>query len=81
MGRSGNEMTVAECILKVLEEKPHCLTFDELYCKAQPDCDWVSFVEILERLVEQEKVQYILPYGTDIGYYSIEFPQGCTPAG
>ena len=61
-------MIVADRILKVLEKEPRCLTFDELYHKARPDCDWVSFAGILERLVEQGKVQYTLPYGADVGY-------------
>ena len=66
-------MTVSERILKILTEESRCLTFDELYRKAQPDCDWVSFAEVLEGLVEQGKVQYTLPYGADVGCYSIEF--------
>ena len=63
----------AECILKILVEESRCLTFDELYSKAQPDCDWVSFAGVLEGLVEQGKVQYTLPYGADVGRYSIKF--------
>ena len=66
-------MTVSERILKTLAEESRCLTFDELYRKAQPDCDWVSFAGVLEGLVEQGKVQYTLPYGADVGCYSIEF--------
>ena len=64
-------MTAADRILKVLTEEPRWLTFDELYRKAQPDCDWISFAEVLEGLVEQGKLQYILPYGADTGYYGI----------
>ena len=66
-------MIVADCILKILGKESRCLTFDELYRKVQPDCDWVSFAGVLEGLVEQGKVQYTLPYGADVGYYSIEF--------
>ena len=66
-------MTVAERILKVLTGESHCLTFDELYRKAQPECDWVSFAGVLECLVEQGKVQYTLPYGANVGYYSTAF--------
>ena len=66
-------MIVTDRILKVLEKEPRCLTFDELYRKVQPDCDWVLFAGVLERLVEQRKVQYTLPYGADVGCYSIEF--------
>ena len=66
-------MTAADRILKVLIEESRWLTFDELYSKAQPDCDWISFAGVLEDLVEQGKVQYTLPYGADVGYYSIEF--------
>ena len=64
-------MTVTERILKVLTEESRCLTFDELYRKAQPECDWVVFAGVLEGLVEQGKVLYTLPYGADAGYYEI----------
>ena len=60
-------MTDAERILKILAEESRCLTFDELYRETQPDCDWISFAEVLEGLVEQGKVQYALPYGADVG--------------
>ena len=66
-------MTSSERILKILAEESRYLTFDELYRKAQPDCDWVSLAGVLEGLVEQGKVQYTLPYGADVGCYSIEF--------
>ena len=66
-------MTVAERILKILAEESRCMTFDELYRKAQFDCDWISFAGVLEDLVAQGKVQYTLPYGADVGCYSIEF--------
>lgn len=66
-------MNVTERILNVLTEESHRLTFDELCRKAQPDCDWISFAGVLEGLVEQGEVQYTLPYGADVGYYSIEF--------
>ena len=65
-------MTSSERILKILAEESHCLTFDELYRKAQPGCDWVSYAGVLEGLVEQGEVQYTLPYGADVGYYSIK---------
>ena len=68
-------MTAAECIIQILEEESHCLTFNELYRKSQfdcdCDCDWISFAEVLEGLVEQGKVQYTLPYGADVGCYRI----------
>ena len=64
-------MIAAECIIQILEEETHCLTFDELYRKSQLDCDWISFAEVLEGLVEQGKVQYTLPYGADVGCYRI----------
>ena len=64
-------MTTTERILKVLSEGSRSLPFDELYRKAQPECDWISFAEVLEGLVEQGKVQYTLPYGADTGYYEI----------
>lgn len=65
-------MTVAERILQILAEESRCLSFDELYRKAQLVCDWVLFAGILEDLVEQKKVRYTLPYGADVGYYSTE---------
>lgn len=64
-------MAVNECILNVLTKEVRRLTFDELYTKTQPGCDWIEFAGVLEDLVEQGKVQYILPYGADVGYYSI----------
>lgn len=66
-------MTVADRILKVLAEESGWMTFDELYSRVQTDCDWISFANVLEGLVEQGIVQYTLPYGADTGYYSIEF--------
>ena len=65
LDRSKLKMTVAERILKILAEESRCLTFDELYHKTQPDCDWVSFAGVLEDLVEQGKVQYITFEGKD----------------
>ena len=62
-----------ERILKILAQESRCLTFDELSRKAQPGCEWVSYAGVLEGLVEQGKVQYTLPYGADVGCYSIEF--------
>ena len=58
-------------ILKVLKKENCLLTFDELYEKVQPDCDWITFAHQLERLVEQGAVRYIQSYGSDIGYYRI----------
>ena len=58
-------------ILRVLKKESCWLIFDELYSKAQCDCDWTDFALQLERLVDQGEVQYILPYGADIGYYGI----------
>lgn len=62
-----------ENILKVLEGEFRWLTFDELYSKAQPDCDWTVFAAVLEELVEQGLVQYMLPRGANTGYYCIGF--------
>ena len=64
-------MTTADRILKVLAEESGWIIFDELYSKVQPDCDWISFAEVLEGLVEQGELQYTLPYGADTGYYNI----------
>ena len=64
-------MDAADRILKVLTDEACWLTFDELYSKAQFDCDWILLAEVLEGLVEQGKLQYTLPYGADIGYYGI----------
>lgn len=64
-------MAVSEQILTMLEKESCWLTFDGLYTKLQPDCDWVAFAEVLESLVAQRLVQYILPFGADIGYYGI----------
>ena len=64
-------MTIAERILKILMDESCWLTFDELYCKAQPDCDWIEFIRVLESLVARGKVRYVLPYGADVGYYGI----------
>ena len=64
-------MTTNERILKVLAEESCYLTFDELYRKAQPDCDWTSFADVLEGLVEQGKIRFTLPYGADTGCYGI----------
>lgn len=66
-------MNTADRILNVLTEESRYLTFDELYSKARLGCDWISFAGVLEGLVEQRKVQYTLPYGADVGYYSIKF--------
>ena len=58
-------------ILNVLEKENRWLAFDELFNRIQPDCDWTAFAMQLEHLVEQGKVQYILPYGADTGSYRI----------
>ena len=50
-------------ILSVLEAEDHWLTFDELFSRVHHDCAWTDFAAHLERLVEQEKVLYVLPYG------------------
>ena len=55
-----------ECILSALKKESRWLTFDELYSKAQCDCDWTDFARQMEQLVEQGEVQYILPCGADI---------------
>ena len=60
-----------DCILSVLEAEDHWLTFDELLSRVHYDCAWTEFAAHLERLVEQGKVLYVLPYGADVGYYSI----------
>lgn len=64
-------MTISERILNILTNESRWLTFDELHCKAQPDCDWVEFAGVLERLIAYGKVQYVLPCGADVGYYGI----------
>lgn len=56
-------------ILRVLEMEERWLTFDELFDKVCPSCAWTVFAVHLERLVEKGKVQYILPYGADVGRY------------
>lgn len=56
-------------ILEVLYAESHSLTFDELYRKAKTSCDWILFAAELEQLVEQGRVQYILPCGADAGCY------------
>jgi len=58
-------------ILKVLQTEYRWLTFDELYSKVRPDCDWTSFAGVLEELVKQGQVEYTLPYGAETGYYKI----------
>ncbi len=65
----GKRTVASKHILKVLEDESCWLTFDELYGKVQTGCDWISFAETLEHLVEYGKVQYILPYGAEVGYY------------
>lgn len=64
-------MAVKKRILDVLTKEGRRLTFDELYNKVHPDCDWIKFAGVLEGLVEQGKVQYTLPYGADVGCYGI----------
>lgn len=56
-------------IMKVLEEENRWLTFDELFIKVQPDCDWIAFAAQLEQLVKNRELRYILPSGADVGYY------------
>lgn len=58
-------------ILEVLEKENRWLTFDELYRKVPCDCDWTDLALQLEQLVEQGEIQYILPFGADVGYYGI----------
>lgn len=65
------EVSKGKRILDILKAENYWLTFDELYGKAQIDCDWVLFASLLEQLVEQGQVQYFLPYGADVGYYGI----------
>lgn len=55
--------------MKTLAEESHWLTFDELYSRVRSDYDWIEFAELLETLVEQGSVQYVLPRGADTGYY------------
>ena len=61
-----------EHILSILDKENRWLTFDELYQKAQSDFDWTVFARVLERLVAQGRVQYVLPCGADVGYYGFE---------
>jgi len=56
-------------IVKVLEEENRWLTFDELFTRVQPDCDWIAFAAQLEQLVAQGEIQYTLPSGADVGCY------------
>jgi len=58
-------------ILNILSRENRCLTFDELYELAKPNCDWVTFASQLELLVEQGAVKHILPAGADVGFYEI----------
>lgn len=71
-----------DCILCVLEAEGRWLTFDELLNSVDCNCAWTVFAAHLERLVEQGKVLYVLPYGADVGYYGINGYrlQGC-PSG
>lgn len=62
-------MASHERILKTLAEESRWLTFDELYNKVRPNYNWIEFAELLEGLVEQGSVQYVLPHGADTGYY------------
>ena len=61
-------MASHERILKTLAKESRWLTFDELYNRV-PDYNWIEFAELLEELVEQGSVQYVLPHGADTGYY------------
>lgn len=56
-------------ILSVLVTENRWLTFDELYSKVKPDCDWILFALRLESLVDQGIVQYVFEKGMDDGYY------------
>ena len=73
-------MASHERILKTLAEESHWLTFDELYDRVRPDYDWIEFAELLETLVEQGSVQYVLPRGADTGYYGIKSAGNIGPA-
>jgi len=65
------KMTDRDRILNILAVESRWLTFDELYSKVHPDCDWGAFAEILEGLVAQRRIRYSLPPGADTGYYSV----------
>lgn len=73
-------MASHERILKALAEESHWLTFDELYDRVRPDYDWIEFAGLLEGLVEQGNVQYILPHGADTGFYRIKSTGNIGPA-
>ena len=62
---------VSKRILRVLKEENRWLSFDELYTKIQAPYDWIAVSSHLEYLVETGKVQYVLPYGADVGRYAI----------
>lgn len=59
-------------ILEILQSGSDWLSFDDLYRKADTDCDWVLFAEQLSQLVEDGRVKYTLPRGADVGYYGIQ---------
>ena len=62
---------ISRHILCVLKEENRWLSFDELYTKIQTPYDWIAVSSHLEYLVETGKVQYVLPYGADVGCYAI----------
>ncbi len=66
------EQFIPDRILYVLEAENRWLTFDELFSRVRPGCAWTVFAAHLERLVEQGKVVYTLPYGADVGSYKIK---------
>lgn len=73
-------MASHERILKTLAEESRWLTFDELYNRIWPGYNWIEFAELLETLVEQGSVQYVLPRGADTGYYGIKSEGNTGPA-
>ncbi|MDE7246668.1 MAG: hypothetical protein K2N43_02140 [Lachnospiraceae bacterium] len=62
---------ISKRILRVLKDEKRWLSFDELYTKIQTSYDWIAVSSHLEYLVETGKVQYVLPYGADVGCYAI----------
>lgn len=56
-------------ILQVLKEENRWLTFDELYDKMHVEYDYFVFLDHLNKLVKQGKIQYIPAQGMDRAYY------------
>ena len=69
-----DDIVHAKCckaILNTLKKEKIWLTFDELYTKAQTNCDCIRFALCLEKLVKKRLIRQILPYGSDFSYYKL----------